>query len=72
MLEPHIETLDAIDSKDNNGATWVHYKLRRMDIPKNLKPYKEEILTDLEEALLVYKGGGVHSNIKNFSMKFET
>lgn len=40
---------------------WSHWKLTSLDLPEQLRPYKEDILADLNEALLAYKGSGIYS-----------
>jgi len=35
--------------------------LTSLDLPEQLRPHKEDILADLNEALLAYKGSGIYS-----------
>lgn len=44
------------------GERWSEFKLNSIQIPEELSAQREEILSDLKEALTAYNGGGVYSS----------
>jgi hypothetical protein len=58
--------LDLIGGGGGRGEPgWSHWKLIWLNgsygLPEHLRPYKDEILADLKEALIVYKDFGAYS-----------
>jgi len=54
-----LETLDAGGKPD--GPCWSHKRLRRIELPEQLKGKRGEILADLKDALTAYKDFGIFS-----------
>lgn len=53
------------------GEQWSHYKMRQIDIPDEVKPQQEEIISALKDALIAYKGGGVYASATNHTVTFD-
>lgn len=65
-------TVDLIDAKGERGSEqWSSYKMWRMDIPDALKLREAEIISDLKDAFLAWKGGGVYSTATQYTATFD-
>jgi len=58
--------LDLLDGRGGRGEPgWSHWKLVWLNgsngLPEHLKPDREQILADLEEALTAYRSAGIYS-----------
>ncbi|MDR1076495.1 MAG: hypothetical protein LBL59_09430 [Xanthomonadaceae bacterium] len=65
--------LDLLDGGGGRGKPgWSHWKLIWVNgshgLPEHLHKYREEILADLKEALIAYKGSGVYSKNTSYSV----
>jgi hypothetical protein len=61
-----LEIVDSGSDGKRGGHGWVRYQLREcyglgFFIPSHLLDCSDEIIADLREALVAYKGGGVYS-----------
>lgn len=56
-----------------NGSQWRHYRLFEIKIPEIHLLKKTELINDLKEALVAYRGAGVRSTSdpRNFSATFD-
>ncbi|HQS83044.1 MAG TPA: hypothetical protein PKV42_11365 [Thiobacillus sp.] len=50
---------------------WSHWKLRGIDLPPHLQNRREEVLADLEEALIAYKDFGTYSVNTNYTITLD-
>ncbi|MBU3055523.1 hypothetical protein [Pseudomonas indica] len=53
------------------GNGWTHYKMLNIDFPEALSERREEVISDLKDALAAYKDFGVHSATVNHLATFE-
>jgi hypothetical protein len=60
---------EALEPGNDRGLP--HYRLRHLDLPFHLRRYRQDIADAIDEALAVYRHGGVHSQIASFSVALE-
>ena len=54
-----------------NKPCWSHSKVSKFDIPESLRDHREEIHSDLREAFLAYRTGGIFDTSTEFSMQLD-
>jgi len=69
LLTVILRTLDSSSSPEKEYFT--KKKLESINIPKDIKKDEDEIISDLIEALVIYKDAGVLSNAKSYKLDFE-
>jgi hypothetical protein len=64
--------LEVLDSGGKpGGPCWAHKRLRRMELPEQLKGKRDEILADLKGALTVYKDSGIFSVSTEYTLTLD-
>ena len=67
-----VAKLSIIDLRGRRGEPgWAHYKLLDNFIPDHLLSRRAEIISDLKEALLAYKDGGIFSTAPSYSITLD-
>ncbi|SHN20131.1 hypothetical protein [Rhizobacter sp. OV335] len=64
-----LSLVDAVGSDGKSGA--VRYQLRQLRLPPYLDAQRDEVMSDLREALLAYRDGGVYAVASSFALVVE-
>jgi hypothetical protein len=69
LLDVELENVSTIGPVD--GHRHGHKRVRSLEIPHHLRGDRDAILSDLEEALIAYKTGGVFSSAASYSLTLD-
>jgi len=69
FIELKIEILSSKGGRDE--PNWAHKRVHGFQLPDHLRQNHAEILSDLKEALIAYKDGGVFASATSYTLDLE-
>ena len=69
LIVVDLSLVDAVGSDGKSGA--VRYQLRQLRLPPYLDAQRDEVMSDLREALFAYRDGGVYAVASSFALMIE-
>ena len=70
LIEIKIEILSS--GGERGALCWAHKKIHDFQLPHTLESNREEILSDLKEALTAYKDGGVFATAATYNLTLDS